>query len=146
MGHAADIATARKGAEVAINYFPSEEPDAREVIEVIKPEGRKAIVIPGVLREESFCQSLVVEAARGLGGLDILVNNAARQQTHDSILDISTEQFDWAMKTNIYAQFELLRRPFRICCQGQSKLVQPPSKLMTLHWIFMIMPRPRPPQ
>lgn len=105
MGRAAAIAYAREGADVAINYFPTEEPDAREVIALIKAEGRKAIAIPGDLRDESFCQKLVEEAVKQLGGLDILVNNAARQQTHDSISEISTEQFDWTMKTNIYAPF-----------------------------------------
>jgi NAD(P)-dependent dehydrogenase (short-subunit alcohol dehydrogenase family) len=105
IGRAAAIAYAREGADVAINYLPAEEPDAREVIALIKAEGRKAVAIPGDLRDEAFCQRMVTEAVRGLGGLDILVNNAARQQTHPSILDISTEQFDWTMKTNIYAPF-----------------------------------------
>ncbi|HEY4289934.1 MAG TPA: SDR family oxidoreductase [Puia sp.] len=109
MGRAAAIAYAREGADVAINYYPTEEPDAREVIELIKAEGRKAIAIPGDLREEAFCQKLVEEAVRGLGGLDIIVNNAGRQQSHSSILDISTEQFDWTMKTNIYAPFWIIK-------------------------------------
>lgn len=105
MGRAAAIAYAREGADVAINYLPDEEPDAKEVVALIKKAGRKAIAIPGDLREEAFCKRLVEEAVKGLGGLDILVNNAARQQTHESILDITTEQFDWTMKTNIYAPF-----------------------------------------
>lgn len=109
MGRAAAIAYAREGADVAINYLPAEEPDAREVVALIKAEGRKAIAIPGDLREETFCQQLVAEAVKGLGGLDILVSNAARQQTHPSILDISTEQFDWTIKTNIYAPFWLIK-------------------------------------
>ncbi len=109
MGRAAAIAYAREGADVAINYFPTEEPDAQEVIALIKAEGRKAIAIPGDLRDESFCRKLVDEAVRGLGGLDILVNNAGRQQSHDSIMDISNEQFDWTMKTNIYAPFWIIK-------------------------------------
>ncbi len=109
MGRAAAIAYAREGADVAINYFPTEEPDAREVIALIKAEGRKAIAIPGDLRDEAFCRRLVDEAVRGLGGLDILVNNAGRQQSHQSILDISNEQFDWTMKTNIYAPFWIIK-------------------------------------
>jgi NAD(P)-dependent dehydrogenase (short-subunit alcohol dehydrogenase family) len=109
MGRAAAIAYAREGADVAINYFPTEESDALEVIALIKAEGRKGIAIPGDLREESFCQQLVEQAVQGLGGLDILVSNAGRQQTHASILDISTEQFDWTMKTNIYAPFWIIR-------------------------------------
>ncbi len=109
MGRAASIAYAREGADVAINYLPEEEPDAREVIDLIRAAGRKAIAIPGDIRDEKFCQKLVAEAVEGLGGLDILVSNAGRQQTHASILDISTEQFDWTMKTNIYAPFWIIK-------------------------------------
>jgi NAD(P)-dependent dehydrogenase (short-subunit alcohol dehydrogenase family) len=109
MGRAAAIAYAREGADVAINYLPDEELDAREVIALIKAEGRIGIAIPGDLREEEFCKQLVAKAVEGLGGLDILVSNAGRQQSHASILDISTEQFDWTMKTNIYAPFWIIK-------------------------------------
>ena len=109
MGRAAAIAFAREGADVAINYLPDEEPDAREVIALIKAEGRIGLPIPGDLRSEAFCQQLVAQAVQGLGGLDIVVSNAGRQQTHASILDISTEQFDWTMKTNIYAPFWIIK-------------------------------------
>ncbi len=109
MGRAAAIAYAREGADVAINYFPSEEPDALEVMALIKAEGRVGIALPGDLRDEAFCTRLVADAVKGLGGLDILVNNAGRQQSHESILDISTEQFDWTMKTNIYAPFWIIK-------------------------------------
>ncbi len=109
MGRAAAIAFAREGADVAINYHPDEEPDAQEVIRLIEQAGRKGIAIPGDLRDEGFCRSLVERAVQGLGGLDILVSNAARQQAHDSILDISSEQFDWTMKTNIYAPFWIIK-------------------------------------
>jgi NAD(P)-dependent dehydrogenase (short-subunit alcohol dehydrogenase family) len=109
MGRAAAIAYAREGADVAINYFPTEESDAQEVIALIKASGRKGVAIPGDLRDEAFCQKLVTQAIEELGGLDILVNNAGRQQTHASILDISTEQFDWTMKTNIYAPFWIIK-------------------------------------
>jgi NAD(P)-dependent dehydrogenase (short-subunit alcohol dehydrogenase family) len=109
MGRAAAIAFAREGADVAINYLPAEEPDAREVIALIKAEGRKGLAIPGDLRSESFCQQLVADAERGLGGLDIVVSNAGRQQSHESIAEISTEQFDWTMKTNIYAPFWIFK-------------------------------------
>jgi NAD(P)-dependent dehydrogenase (short-subunit alcohol dehydrogenase family) len=109
MGRAAAIAYAREGADVAINYLPAEEPDAKEVVELIKKAGRKAVAIPGDLRDEAFCSRLVEEAVKGLGGLDILVSNAARQQSHESIMDITTEQFDWTMKTNIYAPFWIIK-------------------------------------
>jgi NAD(P)-dependent dehydrogenase (short-subunit alcohol dehydrogenase family) len=109
MGRAAAIAYAREGADVAINYFPTEEPDAQEVIALIKAEGRIGLALPGDLRDEAFCQKLVEDAIKGLGGLDIVVSNAGRQQSHESILDISTEQFDWTMKTNIYAPFWIIK-------------------------------------
>lgn len=109
MGRAAAIAYAREGADVAINYFPTEEPDAKEVIALIKAEGRKAIAIPGDLRDEAFCKRLVAEAVQGLGGLDIVVNNAGRQQAKQSIADITTEEFDATMKTNIYAPFWIIK-------------------------------------
>ena len=108
MGRAAAIAYAREGADVAINYYPSEEPDAQQVIDLIKSEGRIGLAIPGDLREEQFCQRLVQRAVDGLGGIDILVSNAGRQQSHQSILDISSEEFDWTMKTNIYAPFWII--------------------------------------
>jgi NAD(P)-dependent dehydrogenase (short-subunit alcohol dehydrogenase family) len=109
MGRAAAIAYAREGADVAINYFPSEEPDAKEVIDLIKAEGRIGLAIPGDLRDEKFCQELVDRAVRGLGGLDIVVSNAGRQQTRASILDLTTEDFDATMKTNIYAPFWIIK-------------------------------------
>ncbi len=109
MGRAAAIAYAREGADVAINYFPTEEPDAREVIALIKKEGRKAVAIPGDLREEAFCKQLVQRAIAELGGLDIIVSNAGRQQSQNSILDITSEAFDSTMKTNIYAPFWIIR-------------------------------------
>jgi NAD(P)-dependent dehydrogenase (short-subunit alcohol dehydrogenase family) len=109
MGRAAAIAYAREGADVAINYYPTEEPDAREVIKLIEAEGRKAIASPGDLRDEGFCKKLVEQAVKALGGLDILVNNAGRQQSRDSIMDITSEDFDATMKTNIYAPFWIIK-------------------------------------
>ncbi len=105
IGRAAAIAFAREGADVAINYLPVEEPDAQEVLKLIRAEGRKAIAIPGDIREEGFCRRLVGDAVRGLGGLDILVNNAAKQIAQPSIADLTTEQFDSTFKTNVYAMF-----------------------------------------
>jgi NAD(P)-dependent dehydrogenase (short-subunit alcohol dehydrogenase family) len=109
MGRAAAIAYAREGAAVAINYFPTEEQDAQEVIALIQKEGRVGAAIPGDLREEAFCKRLVEQTVRDLGGLDIVVCNAARQQSRESILDISSEDFDATMKTNIYAPFWIIK-------------------------------------
>ncbi len=109
MGRAAAIAYAREGADVAINYLPTEEPDAREVMQLIKKAGRNGVPIPGDLRDEAFCQKLVSEAVQKLGGLDIVVCNAGRQQARASILDVSSEDFDATMKTNIYAPFWIIK-------------------------------------
>jgi NAD(P)-dependent dehydrogenase (short-subunit alcohol dehydrogenase family) len=109
MGCAAAIAFAREGADVAINHLPEEEPDAREVLALISDAGRKGLSIPGDIRDEAFCNQLVDEAVRGLGGIDIVVMNAGRQQTRQSILDLSTEDFDATMKTNIYAPFWIIK-------------------------------------
>jgi NAD(P)-dependent dehydrogenase (short-subunit alcohol dehydrogenase family) len=109
MGRAAAIAFAREGADVAINYLPAEEPDAAEVIEFIRRAGRKGVALPGDVREEAFCNHLVEMAADQLGGLDLVVSNAARQVAQKSILDISTEQFDTTFKTNVYAMFWILK-------------------------------------
>jgi NAD(P)-dependent dehydrogenase (short-subunit alcohol dehydrogenase family) len=120
MGRAAAIAYAREGADVAINYLPDEEPDAREVIELIEKEGRKGIALPGDLRNEAFCEQLVEDAVKALGGLDILVNNAGRQQQAASISDITSDAFDATMKTNIYAMFWLTKAALKHLQPGSS--------------------------
>ncbi len=109
MGRAAAIAYAREGADVCLNYLPAEEPDAREVVDLIKAAGRKAVAVPGDLREETFCTRLVSEAVSGLGGLDIVVSNAGRQHSVPNLMDMRTELFDWTMKTNIYAPFWIIK-------------------------------------
>lgn len=123
MGRAAAIAFAREGADVVINYLPAEEEDAKEVIDLITKAGRKGFAIPGDLSEESFCKKLVDDSVKRLGGLDIVVSNAARQQTKPSILDISTEDFDATMKTNIYGPFWLLKASIPHLKPGSSIIV-----------------------
>lgn len=120
MGRAAAIAYAREGADVAINYLPEEEPDAREVIALIEREGRKGIALTGDLRQEAFCEKLIEDAVKALGGLDILVNNAGRQQQAASISDLTTEAFDGTMKTNIYAMFWPTKAALKHLQQGSS--------------------------
>ncbi|KXV33555.1 dehydrogenase [Gluconobacter thailandicus] len=109
LGRATAIAFAREGADVAISYLPQEEEDAREVIQLIQAEGRKAVALSGDIRTEPFCQKLVADAVSGLGGLDCLVNCAGRQHYHESILDLTTEDFDWTLKTNLYALFWIIK-------------------------------------
>jgi NAD(P)-dependent dehydrogenase (short-subunit alcohol dehydrogenase family) len=105
MGRAAAIAFAREGADVAIGYLPQEEDDAQEVVALIRAAGRKAVPLPGDIRDEGVCRKLVADAAEALGGLDILVNNAARQIAAKTLEEITTEHFDWTFKTNVYANF-----------------------------------------
>jgi NAD(P)-dependent dehydrogenase (short-subunit alcohol dehydrogenase family) len=105
IGRAAAIAFAREGADVAISYLPAEQADADDALSAIERSGGKAIGIPGDLRDEAYCSELVRRAVEELGGIDILVNNAARQQTHESIEEIATADFDATIKTNLYAMF-----------------------------------------
>ena len=105
IGRAAAIAFAREGADVAVGCLPGDEQDAQEVVRLIEQAGRKGVVLPGDITSEAFCLSLVDKAVQELGGLDILVNNAASQVTAPDIMDITTEQFDRTLKTNLYALF-----------------------------------------
>jgi NAD(P)-dependent dehydrogenase (short-subunit alcohol dehydrogenase family) len=107
IGRAAAIAFAREGADVAINYYPTEEPDAREVVALIQQAGRKAIALPADIRTQANCERLVADAVKGLGGLDILVNNAAYQQSKADISEVSDEQFVRTFETNIFAPFRI---------------------------------------
>ncbi len=105
IGRAAAIAFAREGADVAISYLPAEQADAEEVAKYVREAGRKAILLPGDISHEGFCQRLVADAVAQLGGLDILVNNAGKMGKTEGILQTSTERFDALMKTNVYALF-----------------------------------------
>lgn len=109
IGRAAAIAYAREGADVAITYLPVEEPDAREVIALVEKAGRKAVALPGDLRNREFCRQLVERASAELGGLDILVNCAGRQHSVASISDLADEQFDDTFRINVYALFWLCK-------------------------------------
>ena len=143
-GRAAAIAYAREGADVAINYFPSEEPDAREVMGLIQEAGRTGVAIPGDLRDEAFCHRLVAEAVQKLGGLDIVVCNVARQQSKPSILDISTEDFDATMKTNIYAPFWIIKAAPPHLNPGSCIIGTASEQAYDRRRIYSTMPRPRP--
>ena len=120
IGRAVAIAFAREGAQVAINYLPEEEPDAKQVVDLLWAEGLKIVAIPGDIRDEKFCQQLVKEAEEKLGGLDLLVNNAGRQQFCDSIKDLTTEAFDATYKTNVYAMFWITKAALEFIPRGGS--------------------------
>lgn len=103
IGRAVAIAFAREGADVAISYLEDEEPDAETVIELIEAEGRIGVALPGDIKNEAWCREMVEKAVSDLGGLDILVINAARQQYREDVSELSTDDFDQTMKTNLYA-------------------------------------------
>jgi NAD(P)-dependent dehydrogenase (short-subunit alcohol dehydrogenase family) len=118
IGRAAAIAFAREGADVAFNYLPVEESDAQEVVQLIQDAGRKAVPLPGDIQDEAFCARLVDDAARKLGGLDILVSNAAKQHSVPAIEDLTTDQFDATFKTNVYAMFWIIKAALRHLPRG----------------------------
>ncbi|MDO6416730.1 SDR family oxidoreductase [Sphingomonas sp. BIUV-7] len=109
IGRAAAIAFAREGADVAINYYPTEEPDAKEVVDLIRAAGRKAVALPVDIRSLKACEKLIDDAVKALGGLDILVNNAAYQQSKKDIFEISDEQMVRTYETNVFPLFRLSR-------------------------------------
>ncbi|SCL48770.1 SDR family oxidoreductase [Micromonospora chersina] len=111
IGRAVALAYAREGADVLISYLgEEEEADARETVSLVEQAGRKGVAVRCDLREEANCRALIERALSDLGGIDILVNNAAFQMSQDNgILDITTAQFDRVFKTNVYAMFWLCK-------------------------------------
>ena len=109
IGRAVAVLFAREGADVAIVFLPVEQPDADETARVVEALGRRVLLLPGDIRRPVFCQRAVDRTVETLGGLDILVNNAAFQQHQDSLEGISDEQLDRTFETNILAMFRLTR-------------------------------------
>lgn len=109
IGRAVAIAYAREGADVAYSYLPDEEDDAKETTRWIKAAGQRALPVAVDLQEEERCRMLIEKTVRELGALDILVNNAAFQMTHQKLEDFSSEEWDHTFRTNIYAMFYLAK-------------------------------------
>jgi NAD(P)-dependent dehydrogenase (short-subunit alcohol dehydrogenase family) len=109
IGRAVSIAFAREGADVLISHLPEEESDALDTAEWVKRAGRSVVTQAGDIQSEEHCRALVERAFDQFGRLDILVNNAAFQSTHESIEEFSSEEFDRTLKTNIYAMFWLCK-------------------------------------
>ncbi|MER5003916.1 SDR family oxidoreductase [Atlantibacter hermannii] len=105
IGRAAAIAYAREGADVVLNYLPDEEEDAQAVKKLIEEAGRKAVLIPGDLSDETFARSLVDQAVQALGGLDILALVAGKQVAVQDVADITSEQFTKTYAVNVFALF-----------------------------------------
>ncbi len=135
IGRAVAIAFAREGADVALNYLPSEEADAKEVAALVEAAGRKAVPLPGDLTDEAFCNKLIETSREALGGLDILVNVAGKQTAVDSIADITTEQFDATFRTNVYAMFWL--------CKAAIPFMPPGSTIINTTSIQSYNPSPK---
>jgi NAD(P)-dependent dehydrogenase (short-subunit alcohol dehydrogenase family) len=108
IGRAIALAFAREGADVLISYL-NEEDDAQETKRVVESAGQKCLTVPGDISDEAQCKKIVEQAAKEFGKIDILVNNAAFQMTHDSIQELSSEEFDKTFRTNIYAMFYLCK-------------------------------------
>ena len=109
IGRAVALAFAREGADVLISYLEEEESDARDTVRIVEESGKKAVPVPGDIRNESHCQRIVDQAMQEFGKIDVLVNNAAYQMVRNGIQEISSEQFDRTFKTNIYAMFYLCK-------------------------------------
>lgn len=108
IGRAVAIAFAREGADVLISYL-NEEEDARDTARLVEEAGRKAVLVPGDIADAAHCRAIVEKAVSELGGLDILVNNAAHQMTFEDIVDIPDEEWDKTFRTNIHAMFYLAK-------------------------------------
>jgi NAD(P)-dependent dehydrogenase (short-subunit alcohol dehydrogenase family) len=119
IGRAVAIAFAREGADVLISYF-NEHEDARETAHWVEEAGRRAILAAGDVKDEAYCSGLVERAVSELGGLDILVNNAAHQRSFGAIEDISSEEWDITFRTNIYSMFYMCRAAVRHLKPGSS--------------------------
>src|ERR1700743_1765734 len=133
IGRAVAIAFAREGADLLIAYL-NEDEDAREAQAVIEKEGRKAVLVPGDLSDPDHCRSVVRRATDELGGIDILVNNAAHQATFKDIGDISDEEWDLTFRTNIYAMFYLTK--------GAVPHMKPGSAIINTASVNSDMPNP----
>lgn len=121
IGRAVAIAFAREGADVVINYLPAEQSDADDVAAIIESTTNSSIYgIPGDLRNETFCEELVHEAADLLGGLDILINNAGYGHISPNISSLSTESFRRTIETNIFAPVFLTRAAVPLLPPGSS--------------------------
>ena len=133
IGRAVAIAFAREGADVLISYL-NEDEDARETARYVEEAGRKAVLVPGDIQDERHCQQLIQRAVDELGGLDILINNAAYQMAHESLQEISTEELDRTFRTNIYAMFHL--------CKAAEKHLKPGSTVVNTTSVNAYKPSP----
>jgi NAD(P)-dependent dehydrogenase (short-subunit alcohol dehydrogenase family) len=135
IGRAVALAFAREGADVAICYLPGkEDEDARETARAIEASGKRCVLAPGDVQDPAACRKIVETVVRELGGLEILVNNAAFQMAHSSILEIPPDEIDRVFRTNVYAMFYL--------CQAAIPHMRPGSTIINTTSIQAYQPSP----
>lgn len=120
IGAAVAIAFAREGADVALNYLAEEEEDAQEIIEIIRQSGRKAVALPGDLRDKAFCEQLVEDAVSQLGGLDALVNNAGKQVITEDLAELPDEKWFETYETNMFSTFSVTKAALKHLPEGST--------------------------
>lgn len=133
IGRAVAIAFAREGADVLISYL-NEHEDAKETAKLVEEAGRKAVVVPGDIQDEEHCKMIVDWAVQEMGGIDILVNNAAYQLTHESLQEITAEELDRTFRTNVYAMYFL--------CKAAEPHLKPGSSVINTTSVQAYKPSP----
>src|SRR3954470_9204678 len=134
IGRAVALAFAREGADVAISYLEAEQSDADETARVVRDAGRNAVQLPGDLTDSGYCRSLVEQTAKELGGVDILVNNAAYQMAREGLADISEDELEHTFRTNILAMFHT--------CKAALEHMQPGAAIINTASIQAYQPDP----
>jgi len=120
IGRAVAVHFAVEGADVAIGYFPTEQQDAEKVQDLVQAHGRRCLLLPGDLKDPAFCREIVARTVAELGGLNILVNNAAEQNWHESLEEIKDEELDSIFNLNIIAMFRITRAALAHLKEGDS--------------------------
>ena len=118
IGRAVCVLIAREGADFALEYLPAEQSDAEETARAVEAEGRQALLLPGDVTDVSFCQSAVKQTVEHFGKLDILVNNAAYQQTQDRLEDITDEEWERTFRVNIFGYFYMAKAAIGVMSEG----------------------------
>jgi hypothetical protein len=134
IGRAVALAYAREGADVLISHLPEEQEDADTTLRLIEDAGRKAVSVPGDLQDVAYCESLARRAVQDLGGIDILVNNAAYQMAREGIAGISTEELERTFRVNIFAMFHT--------CRSALEHMQPGSAIINTASVQAYQPDP----
>jgi len=120
IGRSVAVLYAREGADVVIIYLPAEQSDAEETKLAVESEGRRALLLPGDVKSAEFCREAVASAVREFKKIDILVNNAAYQQTHDRVDDISDEEWALTFQTNIFGYFYMVKACLQYMQEGSA--------------------------